>query len=81
MDDPTGTIGEAGRKSRIELLDALVRKAYEHVSRRLDGTSDTKAVDDLVKLVKLEKDMPAEPTDSEAFAIQWVSDDGETESD
>lgn len=81
MQDQVEKTGDVGLKSRAELLDALVRKAYDKVSRSLDSTSDSgsKAIDDLIKLVKVEKDMPAER--AEDLEHEWMSNEGEAEND
>jgi hypothetical protein len=80
MKDPAGSSAEAERPSRADLLNALFRKACERLSRCLDEAgAGSKAIDDLAKLVKAEKEMPAEQAEDQGF--QWVSDEGEAEGD
>ena len=49
---------------------ALVKKAYKKVDEKLDA-GDEKAIDDLVKLVKLEKEMGGEEKSVEEIRARW----------
>ena len=47
-----------------------MRKAYEKVDQNLEK-GDSKAIDDLVKLVKLEKDLGGEQKDVKEIKVRW----------
>lgn len=64
----------SAKKSRAEYRDELVRKAYERVSTRLEGLDPevSKAIDDLVKLLKADKDLGMDETTTGEIELQWV---------
>lgn len=59
------------KKSRAAYRDELVRKAYRVVSKQLDGDPPGKAIDDLVKLLKAEKDLGTDEGDAGEIGPRW----------
>ncbi len=59
------------KKSRAAHRDALVRKAYRVVSQQLDSKEPNKAIDDLVKLLKADKDLGADEADAGEIGLRW----------
>ena len=66
------------RKSRKAYRDEIVKKAYDKVSKKLESTDDSKAIDDLVKLLKADKDLGEDEANGGEIDIRWVpgKDDG-----
>ena len=61
---------------------ALVRKAYERVEARLEkGKETSKAIDDLVKLVKLEKDLGGKEKPVKEVKVRWEEGKDESSSE
>jgi hypothetical protein len=63
---------------------SLVKKAYEIVDAKLGKDKTGKAIDELVKLMKLEKDLGegAQEKDVQEIRVRWVpSDDEESSKD
>jgi hypothetical protein len=50
---------------------SLMKKAYERVQAKLDGDESSKAIDDLVKLMKLEKDISIQQADVKEIKVRW----------
>jgi hypothetical protein len=70
------------KKPRVN-RQTLVKKAYEKVGAKLDEKGDAgKAIDDLVKLLKLEKELGEEEKDVREIRVRWVpSDEQESSKD
>ena len=64
------------RKRRRE---EIVQKAYEKVSARLEKDAEaSKAIDDLVKLLKADKDLGDEQSDVREIDIRWEKSEKES---
>lgn len=59
------------KKSRAAQRDALVRKAYRIISKQLDGKEPNKAIDDLVKLLKADKDLGTDEVGTGEIGLRW----------
>jgi len=59
------------KKSRAAYRDALVLKAYRTVSKQLSGKEPNKAIDDLVKLLKADKDLGTDEVDPGEIGLRW----------
>ena len=60
----------------------LVKKAYRKVAAKLDEKDvDSKAIDDLVKLVKLEKDLGGEEKNVKEIKVRWEQSEDESSSE
>ena len=73
---PAGDKAKKGSKpsgSTPTTADAksLVKKAYQKVARKLDQDGNGKVIDDLVKLVKLEKDLGSEQESVKEIKVRW----------
>lgn len=69
-----GKAGHQGQddKPRRMTREALVKKAYEKVEEKLANPKESsKAIDDLVKLMKLEKDLGGEQKDVKEIKVRW----------
>lgn len=58
------------KKSRAAYRDELVLKAYQMVGDQLTSKSP-KAIDDLVKLLKADKDLGTDETDAGDIGPRW----------
>ena len=67
------------KQSKAAYRDELVKKAYEKVGKKLDGTDGdaSKAIDDLVKLLKADKDLGVDETNTKDIELQWVPSENE----
>lgn len=72
----------AGAPADRSTRKTLVKEAYEQVGRKLAGAKDpTKAIDDLVKLAKIEKDMGEEQGQGVGeVTVRWVHSEKEESS-
>jgi len=61
--------------------EALVKKAYAQVGKRLESENNGKVIDDLVKLMKLEKDLGGEQADVSEIKVRWESGEDESSSE
>ena len=59
------------KKSRAAYRDELLMRAYEKVSDKLNGTDSGKAIDDLVKLLKADKDLGTDEGDAGEIGLRW----------
>ena len=66
--------GEVAKGTTPVTGKRLVKKAYEKIAAKLnEGKEDSKAIDDLVKLVKLEKDLGGgEKAGVREIRVRWV---------
>jgi len=64
------------KKSRAEYRDELVMKAYQMVGDQLTSKSP-KAIDDLVKLLKADKDLGADEGDAGEIGLKWEKSENE----
>ena len=61
---------------------ALMKKAYQKVSKKLEKDTSGKAIDELVKLMKLEKDLGGEEEqDIREIRVRWVPSEEESSKD
>ena len=68
-----GTEGADGAPVKRSTRKTLVKEAYQQVGRKLaDAKDPTKAIDDLVKLAKIEKDMGGEEEKDVEVRARWV---------
>ena len=59
------------KKSRAEYRDWLVMKAYRTVSKQLSSKTPGKAIDDLVKLLKADKDLGTDEVGTGEIGLRW----------
>ncbi len=60
----------------------LMKKAYERVNRKLnDDSQSSKGIDDLVKLLKLEKDLGDEGEEIKEVKVRWQPSEDESSSE
>jgi hypothetical protein len=59
------------KKSRAAQRDALVRKAYRVISKQLEADPPNKAIDDLVKLLKADKDLGTDEVGTGEIGLRW----------
>ena len=61
---------------------SLVRKAYRKVNEQLDDkTRSSKAIDDLVKLLKAQKDLGGEKKPVKEVKVRWETSEDESSSE
>lgn len=61
---------------------SLVKKAYQKVSAKLDDEKQSsKAIDDLVKLLKLEKDLGEDTEGVKEIKVRWEQNEDESSSE
>lgn len=48
-----------------------MRKAYRIISKQLDGKEPNKAIDDLVKLLKADKDLGTDEVGTGEIGLRW----------
>jgi hypothetical protein len=60
-------------KSRKTYRDELIKKAYEKVGQGLDANPHGKAIDDLVKLLKADKDLGEDEPHGREVDLEWTS--------
>ena len=85
--------GSRPRKKKADVKDAedapklpgkvdpqsLMKKAYEKVSEKLEKNElSSKAIDDLVKLMKLEKDLGGEGDEVKEVKVRWEPSEDES---
>ena len=58
-------------KSRAAYRDELLKKAYEMVAEQLNSKTPGKAIDDLVKLLKADKDLGTDEVDPGEIGLRW----------
>lgn len=62
--------------------ETLMKKAYRRVAQKLeDPEANGKAIDDLVKLVKLEKDLGEEQDAVKEIKVRWEPSEDESSSE
>ena len=66
-----GARRNTSKKKKKVSPHALVEKAYQKVDERLEQGESSKAIDDLVKLMKLEKDLGGEQQDVKEIKVRW----------
>jgi len=59
----------------------LVKKAYAMLDDKLESGESSKAIDDLVKLIKLEKDLGGKEKDVKEIKVRWESSEAESSSE
>ena len=59
------------KKSRAAYRDELVRKAYRVISKQLNSDTPGKGIDDLVKLLKADKDLGTDEVDAGEIGLRW----------
>ena len=76
------TPADPNKKEKQKKLNAhqLVDKAFQNVQEKLNE-GDTKAIDDLVKLVKLEKDLGGEDQDVKEIRVRWETSEDKSSSE
>jgi hypothetical protein len=58
-------------KTRKQYRDELMKKAYEKVGHGLDADPPGKAIDDLVKLLKADKDLADDEANGKEVDLEW----------
>ena len=61
----------AARGTKKTDPQVLIEKAYKDVDKRLQKKEGSKAIEDLVKLVKLGKDLGGEEKDVKEVTVRW----------
>ncbi len=82
--DDMGVVEKQGKGKPEEVTrQSLVKKAYRKVSKKLDSEKESsEAIDDLVKLLKADKDAGGEDeSDVKEIKVRWESSKGESSSE
>jgi hypothetical protein len=58
-------------KTRKQYRDELMKKAYQKVGERMDTDECSKAIDELVKLLKADKDLADDEAGGKEVVLEW----------
>lgn len=80
---PTSEPKGARRQGTQKKVDphSLMEQAYEKVAEKLGTPESSKAIDDLVKLLKAQKDLGGEEKDVKEIKVRWEQNGDESSSE